>query len=164
MFPTWSKGEYRLYAIFVSSTVRMIAVLLHLSLQITTCLDSATRRLQLLMTGQLASSLVALLTAHSSIFHDHDLTRASKTDEYVILCKNERMCLCSWSAYIDTSLFFPAHSNPERSIHFGLKVYTLISSKNPIPKSFSHPTLPPTSHALWSCVGPPRRTTGGASN
>lgn len=59
-----------------------------------------------------------------------------------IFCENERMCLCSRSAYIDPSFLFPAYFPllyPGRSTHVTLKVYTLTSSKIQIQKA--HVTL-----------------------
>lgn len=42
----------------------------------------------------------------------------------------------------------------------GLKVYTLVSSTNPVPKSASYPFFLPLKWAACSCQGPPQRTGG----
>lgn len=100
------------------------------------------------------SSLDALLMAHSSICHDLYTARASNSDECVCV----RVCLIEhvWKwAYVPAlkiclhrpSSFFPnltSFPNHGRSSHIRLRVYTLISSKNPKTPMWPvcFPTLP----------------------
>lgn len=67
------------------------------------------------------SSLDVLLMAHSSICHDLYTARASNSDECVI-------CLHRPSSFFPNLTSFPNHG---RSSHIKLRVYTLISSRNP---------------------------------
>jgi len=118
MSPTSLKGEVRLWMkemcflwLFCRQDVRHSLATLSLSNSLIWFNHEPMTAADLLgnVTEKSASSLVAPLLTQSSIFQDHNFTRASKTDERVIQCENERMCLCSRSAYIDPSPLSSAH-------------------------------------------------------
>lgn len=94
------------------------------------------------------SSLVAEPTTQSFICHDLYTTGASKTDKCVLLCMTmSKLCLCSRSAYIYLSPHLISPPTPPRSWkdtpRNELKVYTLTSSKNPVPDSRPHSSCSP---------------------